>query len=254
MNIAMQANKAVIVAGALVLAAAFAAPTFAATTSRINRGTLLIPPGTHRAARPANGTCQPGLNWPITGNLVPDGDFNTAAGPNGSFTYYGPNTVSTTKWHVMKHRNVDLVDGTYWDTPPGQNGGYVCTVDLDGSPGVGGIYERFATPINTVYDVRFLLAGSAPAPGLNTAKVTAGNLSAVASYTTSSTHSVYTDSYDPYCYTFTSTSSMTKLQFKSTDHPQSDSDGAVITEITVTPSDGCTPSNQNRSQHKLFGF
>ena len=191
-----------------------------------------------KGMRPLDGTCEPAAApWPIAGNLTPDGDFSDAVGPNGDATYF-PGPLSTTSWHVMKY-DVDLVDSTYWPTLPGTLGGGVCTVDLDGSPGDGGISSSsFLTTPGNKYYVRFMLSGSVPAPGVNHMTLHASpSLTPGMPYNwpTAGNQDVYHDVYKPKCWPFKASGLHTIVTFKSTDpDPHHSVDGAVITEISVT--------------------
>jgi Protein of unknown function (DUF642) len=185
--------------------------------------------------------------WAPAGNILLDGDFNTAVDPGGTFTtYFGPGPLSTSNWRVLSNKNVDLVDSAYWGSP---SPGGVCTVDLDGTPGDGGIFETLMTIPATAYDVRLLLSGSAPQPGTNYVKVIVPGASVNLFYFTFAGHDVYAGEYDPYCWTFTARKKKTKLTIKSLDpKPLTNSDGGIVTDISVAPSNGCQPFGSTRSR------
>jgi hypothetical protein len=91
--------------------------------------------------------------------MLPDGDFSQAPDP-GNDKGVRAGTVFAPSWIVTK-RTIDF-EGTnpYWVAPNG-----VCTIDLDGSPGAGGIkHSSFATRRGATYTVTFLLSGNGAGP------------------------------------------------------------------------------------------
>jgi choice-of-anchor C domain-containing protein len=143
----------------------------------------------------------------------------TFAGSPGDFTtvYAGQSTIPG--WTVTQ-ANVDWI-GTYWTAPVGNS------IDLDGSPGFGGISQTLATTPNQSYTVTFLLSGNPEGnPITKSVSVAAGNNSETFTYnlpagapvypsTTAQRNSLMT--WVPETFTFTAGGPTTTLSFTSLD-------------------------------------
>jgi hypothetical protein len=90
--------------------------------------------------------------------ILPDGDFSQAPNP-GSENGVRKGTVFAPWWVVTGPRTIDFYAGStsHWDQPDG-----LCSVDLDGSPGPGGIeHEPFRTKPHTAYILTFFIPATA---------------------------------------------------------------------------------------------
>jgi choice-of-anchor C domain-containing protein len=95
----------------------------------------------------------PGAPAPVKRtNLLVNGSFEE--GPAiGNWMTLGAGNTDIKGW-VVTRASVDLV-GNYWPAADGSR-----SIDLHGSPGLGGISQTFATKPGTIYRVTFLLAGN----------------------------------------------------------------------------------------------
>ena len=179
----------------------------------------------------SSGFCPLAVGWPVPGNRTPDGDFDGAPMPplsQGHVQYNG--VITGTNW-TATGAGIDLVNTVYWPSPP-PAGNNVCKVDLDATPGDGGISETFNTVPGAVYHVKFWFSGSsAPPQGpVNTMQVGAANASQVYHWNTSNGHDVGHGIYGLRKFKFTATGCPTTLSFVSLDPPNWSS-GPVVTEV-----------------------
>jgi choice-of-anchor C domain-containing protein len=89
-------------------------------------------------------------------NLIQNGSFEVGPDP-GPFGTYSAGATSITGWRVTT-RTIDYI-GSYWPASHGKR-----SVDLDGTPGAGGIAQSFATIPRQEYVVTFDLAGNPEVP------------------------------------------------------------------------------------------
>lgn len=153
-----------------------------------------------------------------------DGDFSAAPNP-GTFTTYAAGSTAIPGWTVTK-ATVDLI-GSYWSAPGGLR-----SVDLDGTPGVGGIAQTFKTTPGKRYTVSFLLSANADcAPVLKKLIVNAGPLTAV--YTVNSqTFNAQSHKWARKKVSFTALGPASTLTFAS-DDPAGGQCGPVIADVRV---------------------
>ena len=168
---------------------------------------------------------------PALGTLTPDGDFNGAPGPGAGQTYMAPNGIPKTKWTVIG-RTVDLMQSSF----PFAQG--VCSVDLDGTPGAGGItHAPFTTMLHHRYTVSFWLSGNGGGPPtVKTMQVSAAGSSKTFTYDTSNGQDAQHGVYKQMTWRFKASSRSTVLAFRSLDpHGKTAEAGPVVTVISVTP-------------------
>jgi choice-of-anchor C domain-containing protein len=84
-------------------------------------------------------------------NLIKNGSFEIGPDP-GSFAPYNAGATSISSWRVT--HQIDYI-GNYWRASDGKR-----SVDLDGTPGAGGVAQSFATTPGQEYVVTFDLAGN----------------------------------------------------------------------------------------------
>jgi hypothetical protein len=93
--------------------------------------------------------------------ILPDGDFSLAPDP-GSEQGLHKGDVFAPDWVVTGPRTVDFYSGStsHWVQPDG-----LCNVDLDGTPGPGGIlHDPFRTKLHARYTVTFTYSGNNECP------------------------------------------------------------------------------------------
>jgi choice-of-anchor C domain-containing protein len=86
-------------------------------------------------------------------NLLTNGSFEDGPDGLGNWQPYGPGIMAIKGWEVTRGQ-IDLV-GNQWPAAEGQR-----SLDLHGSPGLGGIKQTFATTPGTRYKVTFSMAGN----------------------------------------------------------------------------------------------
>jgi len=96
-----------------------------------------------------------------TADLIVNGSFEDGVSiPAGFVTVAGGDTTSITGWEVLGGGTAIDYIGSFWLASDG-----VRSLDLDGSPGPGGIQQTFGTEVGKAYKVDFDMAGnSARAP------------------------------------------------------------------------------------------
>lgn len=85
-------------------------------------------------------------------NLLQNGDFSLGPSVGGFVTLQNGETALP-GW-VITRANVDYI-GNYFNGPDGKR-----SIDLDGSPGAGGVRQTFATTPGEWYEVRFQMAAN----------------------------------------------------------------------------------------------
>jgi choice-of-anchor C domain-containing protein len=85
-------------------------------------------------------------------NLLVNGSFEEGP-PIGNYLGLNPGDTSVKGW-VVTRAQIDIV-GNYWPAAHGQR-----SIDLHGSPGLGGIQQTFATKPGRTYLVTFSLAAN----------------------------------------------------------------------------------------------
>jgi|GEM_PF-3788783 len=179
--------------------------------------------------------------WPPAGNLVvnganADGDFNGAP-PN---VYLG--NITGTGWTAFRFpandggTGVDLEGAGVWNLPGG-----LCAVDLDGSPGAGGISHKVKTTPKNVYLVSFWLSGNETQgndPTVKLLRVAAASQHEDFLWDVQipPLNGAVNGAYGYHYWSFTATSNVTTLKFESLDpNPTITDHGPVVTMIAVTP-------------------
>ena len=89
-------------------------------------------------------------------NLVKNGSFEDGADP-GAFATLSPGSNSITGWTITR-KTVDYI-GTYFPCADGKR-----CIDMDGTPGFGGLSQTFATTPGTTYVVQFELGANTDGP------------------------------------------------------------------------------------------
>src|SRR5271157_1690643 len=156
---------------------------------------------------------------------------------NGSFEQPGGNDIlsaagsTITGWTVVAGTNVDYIH-TYFTCSDG-----AFCLDLDGTPGAGGIAQTFATTPGTAYTVTFDMAGNpAAGPTVKQMRVQAAGQSASFSFDITG-HSANSMGWTTKTWTFTANSSSTTLEFDSLDGPNSNY-GPALDNVRVTAGSG----------------
>lgn len=156
-------------------------------------------------------SCGSGIASAQPQNLLNNGSFETGVlrGPSSALNL-GSDAI--TGWTVNRGR-VDYI-GTFWQASHG-----VRSIDLDGTPGPGGIAQTFRTVPGQTYTVRFDLAGNPDGPPRFKVMVAAvaGN---VRRFTFDvSGHSKSAMGWSTQSFTFRATKTTSTLEFYSLDAP-----------------------------------
>jgi hypothetical protein len=209
-----------------VVGSAAAAPTGVTPSSR-----LLLPPS-RPVIRNQTGNCAPS---PSGSGILADGDFSAAPDPGQGEIGLRKGTEFAPDWIVSGPKTIDFYgpENPFWQAPNG-----VCNVDLDGTPGPGGIaHSAFATTKGAAYTVTFMLSGNgACAPTVKTVIVkTYGDQFATFTWDTSNGHDAQHGFWSPETWGFTAVRPLMKVVFASQDSPKGNC-GAVIAAISVTKS------------------
>src|SRR5271157_4784657 len=156
---------------------------------------------------------------------------------NGSFEQPGGNDIlgatgtTITGWTVVAGTNVDYIH-TYFTCSDG-----VFCLDLDGTPGAGGIAQTFATTSGAAYTVTFDMAGNpGGGPSVKQMRVQAAGQSANFSFDITG-HSANSMGWTTKTWTFTANSSSTTLEFDSLDGASS-LFGPALDNVRVTAGSG----------------
>jgi choice-of-anchor C domain-containing protein len=159
-------------------------------------------------------------------NLIVNGSFRLAPKP-GSFATYGVGSHAIVGWTITK-RTVDLI-GTYWASA---DGGY--SLDMDGTPGAGGVTQTIATVPGKHYRLSFALAGNPDgAPTVKVLAVWVGPIRKV--YTFSIAHSSRSNmGWRSVAWNFVARSPRTRVGFESLDLPgPSNLCGPALSAVSV---------------------
>jgi hypothetical protein len=176
------------------------------------------------------GDCPPS---PSGSGILADGDFSQAIEPqNGGAFGLRKGTVFAPDWIVRGLRTVDFYGFSIeWTAPNG-----VCSVDLDGSPGPGGIrHALFPTRRGATYTVSFLFSGNgggAPTVKQMTLRVDESQ-STTFSWNTSGSNDAQNGNWTLETWQFKARRPMTGLLFESTD-PLGGNNGPIVAAISVT--------------------
>jgi choice-of-anchor C domain-containing protein len=177
-------------------------------------------------------------------SLVANGSFEIGV-PTGDFvTVQGGDTTSIQGWEVTGS-SVDYI-GTYWTSADGDR-----SLDLDGTPGAGGVRQVITTDLGQTYTLSFALAGNPtitgdsrdlPYPfktiGVN---VSAGDVFQAISFDvtgkTAADMGWVTETLS-----FTATSETTTIAFSSLDDPSTGYCGPALDNVVVEPTFGRDPA------------
>jgi len=168
-------------------------------------------------------------------SLLQNGSFEQGPDP-GAFLPLNPNSTAIPGWTVIRG-GIDYY-GAEWASADGKR-----SLDLNGTPGVGGIAQTFATTPGQTYQVSFDLAGH-PSGLLQTMAVSAAGQSK--DFTFQSGTDPNHLGWQKDTWSFKANSPQTTLEFysKQTGYPFGGPalDNVVVTTDTATqPSDGTTP-------------
>jgi choice-of-anchor C domain-containing protein len=162
-------------------------------------------------------------------NLIRNGSFESGTAALNQYRPINPNSIAINDWTVTKGQ-VDYI-GAEWKASDGKR-----SIDLDGTPGPGGIAQTFATVPNQRYQVKFDLAGNAlrglrdSAP-IKQVRVSAAGQSADFSYDVRG-RNYGNPSWQPETWTFTATGTQTTLTFSSLS-PAPSYLGPIIDNVAV---------------------
>jgi choice-of-anchor C domain-containing protein len=178
-------------------------------------------------------------------SLVANGSFEIGV-PTGDFvTVQGGDTTSIQGWEVTG-ASVDYI-GTYWTSADG-----VRSLDLDGTPGAGGVKQDIATVPGQTYTLSFALAGNPTITGDNrdlpypvkTIGVNVGVDGMSQSFTFDFSVAGKDASHMGWVtetLSFTATSETTTLSFRSMDDPATGYCGPALDNVVVVPAFGQDP-------------
>lgn len=160
-------------------------------------------------------------------NLITNGSFENGPDP-GLYIALNPGSTAITGWTVTRGQ-IDY-KGTYFiDDADGTR-----SLDLNGSPGVGGIAQTFNTVAGQRYRVNFAMAGNTySGTPIKTMAVSAAGQSANFTFDTTG-YSTSNMGWEDKTWTFTANSSTTTLEFYSlSNEPASSNDGPALDNVSV---------------------
>jgi len=209
-----------------VCAFLLALPVGSAAAAPVRLGAPPGSTGVHRA-HSASSNCPV---WSGGTGILADGDFSEAPDPGTGLPTFHRGAVFAPDWTVTGD-TIDLYGSTAW----GPDTGY-CSVDLDGTPGPGGIrHTAFATKSGQPYTVTFLLSGNgACGPTVKTMSIIAARQFTTFTWDISNGNDAQHGVWLPESWVFKAHGPNTILQFKSKDSPGNC--GPVVAAISVTPS------------------
>lgn len=207
-----------------VCSAAILLGSCASTSSTMPPGTT--PDAIHRATGSGCGSqCCPGL--PGGSGILQDGDFSQGTDLGDKWDHVFKGDVFAPDWIVSK-RNINFYGSTAWNVDG------LCSVDLDGTPGPGGIaHDLFETKQGQQYSVTFFFSGNgACGPTVKKMHVKAAKQSEDLTWDTSGGRTAQNGFWSEEAFQFTASNATTKLRFNSQDRPRSDC-GPVVAGISV---------------------
>lgn len=160
--------------------------------------------------------------------LLTDGDFSQAIDLGTKWNHVFKGTVFAPYW-VVSRGNVNFYGSDAWDVDG------LCSVDLDGTPGPGGIAsDAFATTVGQAYSVTFVLSGNGVcAPTIKKMEVGAAGQSEKFRWNTSGGRNAQHGYWSDETFKFIATNDTARLRFNSRDYPPSRC-GAVVAGVAVT--------------------
>jgi choice-of-anchor C domain-containing protein len=162
-----------------------------------------------------------------SGNLIKNGGFKLGPQVGSGFATYAKGSTAIPGWTVTMG-TVDVI-GSVWHDPDGDGR----SIDLDGTPGPGGIAQTFATVPGTKYKVAFSLASNPQCgPPVKRLTVTVGNVTKRYTFT-SAKASTSAMGWLKISFPFVATGKMSTLTFTSTD-PAGSLCGPAIDSVSVT--------------------
>src|SRR5580692_11981568 len=154
--------------------------------------------------------------WPGGTGILPDGDFSGAPEPNGGDEYgLQKGEVFAPDWVVTGPKNIDFYGlNAQWLAPNG-----VCSVDLDGTPGRGGMrHNAFPTTRGATYTVTFeFSANGGGQPTVKTLFVRSGEQRTSFTWDTSGGNCAQNGDWKTETWQFRATATTSMLHFESGD-------------------------------------
>lgn len=143
-------------------------------------------------------------------NLLSNGGFEQGPASVGPFLPLNAGALDIDHWRVTRGQ-IDLIESA-WISAEGSR-----SLDLDGSPGSGGVAQTFATQPNRDYAVSFFLAGNGgTGPVIKTIWVTAAGATASVQFDTTGTS--FTDmKWQQVNWGFRASAALTTIEFYSGD-------------------------------------
>jgi choice-of-anchor C domain-containing protein len=163
----------------------------------------LLPTGT-------GGTIQIVVTWgtpPVNATLV-NGSFEVGP-PVGTYLQLNPGSTALNGWIVTRGQ-IDIV--RFWQASNGER-----SIDLDGTPGRGGVKQSIRTLRGSTYQVRFAMAGNPEGPPtVKTMAVAAAGLSREFTFDVTG-KTIRNMGWQTKTWTFTAIDSVTMVEFYSLD-------------------------------------
>ena len=164
-------------------------------------------------------------------NLIVNGDFEQVSIPDPpqNELYLDPGSTLLVGWEIT-HGQIDWV-GDYWAEPAGVG---PHGLDLDGSPGWGGIRQSFATQPGHTYQVEFWMSGNPLGePWIKQMAVEAAGQSAIFTHDTTGQYTFENMTWEHHAWLFTATEETTAIEFYSLDWPAGRFQGPVLDGVAV---------------------
>jgi choice-of-anchor C domain-containing protein len=182
-------------------------------------------------------------------NILVNGSFEQGPdlGPSGGVLSLNPGDTSITGWTVTQAQ-IDYVSSQFWQASDGAR-----SLDLDGTPGNGGIQQTIATTPGTTYAVSFDMAGNPGGlPTVKTMAVRAAGQSATFSFDTTGT-SFANMGWVTHTWSFVANSTSTTLEFDSAD-ADGGAYGATLDNVSVVSTSNILPYNSSGYTYQVVSF
>jgi uncharacterized protein DUF642 len=181
----------------------------------------------HVKAAASRGTCPA---WPGGSGILKDGDFSLAVNPGNIREAIPATTKFAPRWVALGPQTIDFYgnENPDWSAPNG-----VCNVDLDGTPGPGGIQTTFAAAPATSYTLTFEMSANATC-GSTVKEVllkASGGQSTTLTWNTANGNDAEHGVWDQESWRFVATKRHMKISFESED-PEGNC-GALIAAVAV---------------------
>jgi uncharacterized protein DUF642 len=213
-----------------IVRAAVAITALSALATTSAHGSVRTRAAGHAMVHASTGKC---VAWPAGSGLLKDGDFSLATNPGDIQEAIPAGTKFAPKWVSLGPQTIDFYGNQNpdWSAPNG-----VCNVDLDGTPGPGGIQTSFTAAVASSYTLTFEMSANATCgPAIKVVLLKAsGGQSTTLQWNTANGNDAENGVWDQETWQFAATKRHMVISFESED-PEGNC-GALIAAASVTKS------------------